>query len=169
MRIYNGFLFPLPNIVLAYWQERTSNCANATIRYSPSLAINRNMSEATTKRVLLVDDEPNIIVALEFLMKQQGYQVDTAYNGQDALQKMEAHIPNVVVLDVMMQGMDGFEVAQQIRRNPALEDTRIVFLTAKGTKEDRMEGYTKGGEVYLTKPFDNDELVSVIGNLMEFG
>ena len=128
------------------------------------------MSEASnSKRILLVDDEPNIIIPIEFLMQQQGYQVDMAYNGKDALTKMEAHTPDVVILDVMMPEMDGFEVARQIRNNSKYENTSIVFLTAKGTDQDKMSGYDSGGEIYLTKPFENDELVQTVKELIQFG
>ncbi|MEM0994150.1 MAG: response regulator [Bacteroidota bacterium] len=127
------------------------------------------MLKPETKKVLLVDDEPNILVPLEFLMKQQGYQVEKAQNGIAALDKMKKDVPNIVILDVMMPGMTGFEVAKQIRAQPKFEDTRIVFLTAKGTPEDKMNGYSNGGEIYITKPFDNSDLVTKVNELIEFG
>ena len=95
-------------------------------------------------------------------MKQQGYQVQIAENGQQALDMVENFLPNVILLDVMMPGLDGFEVAKRIRANDALSNTQIIFLTAKGTKEDRRKGYKSGGEVYLIKPFDNDELIETV-------
>jgi len=119
-------------------------------------------------KVLLVDDEPNILVAIEFLMEQQGYSVRTAYNGQSALSAIESELPDVIVLDVMMPGMDGFEVAKAVRDNPACSNIPIVFLTAKGTSDDKCKGYESGGEVYLIKPFDNDELVNTIRELIEY-
>ena len=118
------------------------------------------------KRVLIVDDEPNIIIPIEFLMKEQGYQVDTALNGKIALSKMETFSPDVVILDVMMPEMNGFEVARQIRSNESHNQVHIVFLTAKGTDADRLSGYDSGGEVYLTKPFENSELVEVVNDLI---
>jgi len=121
-----------------------------------------NNSQQSKANILLVDDDPSIIIALEFLMKQQGYQVQIAENGQQALDMVENFIPNVILLDVMMPGMDGFEVAKRIRSNDALSNTQIIFLTAKGTKEDRRKGYKSGGEVYLIKPFDNDELIETV-------
>ena len=100
--------------------------------------INQNMTtkKQPTANILLVDDEPNILIALEFLMNQEGYTVETAKNGQVALEIMESFTPDVVLLDVMMPGMDGFEVAKKIREDAALHNTQIIFLTAKGTKED---------------------------------
>ena len=127
------------------------------------------MNDYSNKRLLLVDDEPNILVPIEFLMKQQGFQVEKAFNGQEALDNMKANRPDIVILDVMMPEMDGFEVAKQIRSNPAYDKTQIIFLTAKGTHQDRKDGYSSGGEVYLTKPFDNDELVSVVTEMAAFG
>lgn len=119
--------------------------------------------------ILVVDDEPNIIVAVEFLLKQEGYEVFKAYNGVKALEAMKTHQPSIIVLDVMMPEMDGFEVARTIRANPNWEDVRIIFLTAKGTTADRFEGYANGGEVYITKPFDNQALMDAINEVVAYG
>ena len=126
--------------------------------------INQNMTtkKQPTANILLVDDEPNILIALEFLMNQQGYTVETAKDGQTALKIMESFTPDVVLLDVMMPGIDGFEVAKKIRENSVLDNTQIIFLTAKGTKEDRKKGYKSGGEIYLIKPFNNEELIEAV-------
>lgn len=121
------------------------------------------------KRVLLVDDEPNILLAIEFLLKKEGYTIQKAFDGQQALEVAASFRPDIIVLDVMMPELDGFEVARRIRNTPDMEDTRIVFLTAKGTPNDKMTGYASGGEVYLIKPFDNDELVRIVQELAEFG
>lgn len=120
------------------------------------------------RKVLLVDDEPNILVPLEFLMLQQGYSVRKARNGTDALQILADFNPDIIILDVMMPGQTGFEVAKAIRSNLNHQHVQIVFLTAKGTPEDKMTGYDSGGEVYLTKPFQNDELVQVVAELFEY-
>ena len=127
------------------------------------------MADKTNTKVLLVDDEPNILVALEFLVKKEGYRVFKAQNGEQALAAMAAEQPHIVLLDVMMPGMDGFELARKIRANDKYDHTRIIFLTAKGTQEDRFQGYATGGEVYITKPFDNDELINTINEVIEFG
>jgi len=124
---------------------------------------------AIIKTVLLVDDEPNIIVPLEFLIKKEGYITLTASNGKQALQIMETTKPDVVILDVMMPELDGFETAKIIRQHPAWEDVRIIFLTAKGTDKDKVDGYRSGGEIYLTKPFDNEEIIGAINEILEFG
>jgi DNA-binding response OmpR family regulator len=120
-------------------------------------------------KILLVDDEPNILIALEFLFEQDGYRVEKAFDGHQALEKAVAFRPNIMILDVMMPGLDGFEVARRLRNMPDFEDVRIVFLTAKGTTNDRMQGYSSGGEMYLTKPFDNQELIRIVREIVEFG
>ncbi|MBR9922211.1 MAG: response regulator transcription factor [Bacteroidetes bacterium] len=120
-------------------------------------------------RILLVDDEPNILTPIEFLMRQQGYDVDKAFDGKHALEKMAAFLPDVVILDVMMPEMDGFEVARNIRSNAAYDQTRILFLTAKGTDADKINGYNQGGEMYIIKPFDNSELVNMVNEMVEYG
>jgi DNA-binding response OmpR family regulator len=122
-----------------------------------------------TVKVLIVDDEPNIVVALEFLLEREGFTVRKAYDGQQAIAEAQRFVPDIMVLDVMMPGMDGFEVARQIRNTPALEYTKIVFLTAKGTQRDKETGYAHGAEYYLIKPFDNEVFVQTVLEIMEFG
>ena len=120
-------------------------------------------------RILLVDDEPNILTPIEFLMKKEGYVIEKAYDGVQALSKMKSFQPNLVILDVMMPLMDGFEVARKIRKEPAYEDVRIIFLTARGTDADKINGFSKGAESYIVKPFDNDTLVNMVREMVEFG
>ncbi len=127
------------------------------------------MAAQKNKKILLVDDEPNILVALEFLVKQQGYTVFKATDGMQALEQLEEVHPQLIVLDVMMPGMDGFEVAKRIRSSAHYDNVPIIFLTAKGTKADRMNGYASGGEIYITKPFDNEDLINTINEVVEFG
>lgn len=126
-------------------------------------------SQSKAAKVLLVDDEPNILVALEFLMTQEGHHVLLARDGEDAVEKALAFLPDVVLLDVMMPGHDGLEVARQLRNLPELEHTRIIFLTARGTAQDKQQGYKSGGEVYLTKPFDNEALVTLVNEVITYG
>lgn len=124
---------------------------------------------ANAAKVLIVDDEPNIVLAIEFLLQREGYQTDKAFNGLQALEKASSFLPDIIVLDVMMPGMDGFEVAKNIRQNPALEQTKIVFLTAKGTEKDKQTGYANGAEIYMIKPFENTELVTVVSEMLAYG
>lgn len=127
------------------------------------------MTDKKTVKVLLVDDEPGILTALEFLVKNEGYQVFTATNGEQALALAQELLPRLIVLDVMMPGLDGFQTALRIRAIPQLEDCHIIFLTAKGAVQDRRQGYDSGAEIYVTKPFDNDQLMDAINELVEFG
>ncbi len=124
---------------------------------------------AHQKTVLIVDDEPNILTAIQFLLSQKGYRIEKATNGREALEKIAMVKPRIVILDVMMPEMDGFQVARRIRQDESLDDVRIIFLTARGTQEDRFRGYETGGEIYLTKPFDNDELVGTVQDVLEYG
>ena len=120
-------------------------------------------------KILIVDDEPNIILVLEFLLEKQGYQVKKAFDGLHALEILVDFTPDVIVLDVMMPNMDGFETASAIRKIPELEATTIVFLTAKGTETDRRQGYNTGAEYYMIKPFDNAVFVSTVNEIMAYG
>ena len=120
-------------------------------------------------KILLVDDEPNILVAIEFQLTKEGYQIQKAFDGQQAIEKVESFHPNIIILDVMMPGLDGFEVARRVRHMDGNDDIKIIFLTAKGTTQDKMKGYSTGGEYYLIKPFDNDELVDLVKELVAFG
>ena len=126
-------------------------------------------TSASAAKVLIVDDEPNIVLSLEFLLKHEGYQTQKAFNGLRALEIAAEFLPDIVVLDVMMPGIDGFEVAQQIRLNPLLEYTKIIFLTAKGTQRDKETGYAKGAEAYMLKPFENEVLVTTVNEMLTYG
>ncbi|MEM6768994.1 MAG: response regulator [Bacteroidota bacterium] len=121
------------------------------------------------QKILIADDEPNILVTLRFLLEQAGYAVVEASNGKQALEVAIRERPQVAILDVMMPEMEGFQVATSIREAPALADLRIVFLTARGQSQDFTTGYRSGGEIYLTKPFDNDHLINTINELITFG
>lgn len=127
------------------------------------------MNESSTPaKILIVDDEPGILMAIEFLMQKNGYVTETAVDGQDALKKLEHFHPDAIILDVMMPNMDGFEFAQEVRKDETYFDTKILFLTAKGTGRDKMQGYGSGGDSYLTKPFDNEALVEMVQEMLEF-
>lgn len=127
------------------------------------------MTDMQNTKILLVDDEPNILIALEFLFEQEGYIVEKAFDGLQALEKAHVFRPQVIILDVMMPNLDGFEVAKRIRMMQGFDDVRILFLTAKGTSQDKLKGYSSGGEVYITKPFDNEEVVRLVNEAVEFG
>jgi len=118
-------------------------------------------------KVLIVDDEPSIVLAINHLLTTAGYNTDTAENGLEALQKVQQFQPNLMVLDVMMPEMDGFSVALKLREESKHKNLKILFLTAKISDKDRFNGYASGADHYLTKPFDNDELVMKVQQMLE--
>lgn len=116
--------------------------------------------------ILVVDDEPNIVLSLEFLMKKEGYGVRTASNGVEALDAIREAKPDLVLLDVMMPRMDGYEVCEAIRKDPELDAVRIVMLTAKGREVEREKGLALGADDYITKPFATRDLVEKVRQFM---
>ncbi len=116
--------------------------------------------------LLIVDDEPNILLSLEFLMKREGYQVHLARDGQQALDAIAALRPDLVLLDVMMPIKTGFEVCQEVRADEALKSTRILMLTAKGRDTDVAKGLALGADAYMTKPFSTKELVEKVRQML---
>ena len=110
-------------------------------------------SQVAPARVLIVDDEPNILLSLQFLMKKAGYQVRTATDGEQALAEIARERPDIVLLDVMMPKLDGFSVCQRIRATPEWRDVRVIMLTARGRDVEREKGRTLGADDYITKPF----------------
>lgn len=122
-----------------------------------------------TTRILIADDEPNILISLEYLMKRQGYEVFVARDGQEALDLLRTHLPRLVLLDVMMPRKSGFEVCQELRADKALEDTLVLMLTAKGRDTDVAKGLGVGADAYMTKPFSTKELVQKVTDLLAAG
>jgi DNA-binding response OmpR family regulator len=119
-------------------------------------------------RVLIADDEPNIVISLEFLMKQQGYETHVARDGDEALAEVESFRPDLVLLDVMLPRRNGFEVCQKLRAD-GWTDLRIVMLTAKGRDVEIEKGLALGADAYVTKPFSTGELVERVASLLEAG
>jgi DNA-binding response OmpR family regulator len=117
-------------------------------------------------KVLIADDEPNIVISLEFLMKRAGYEVCIARDGQEALDAIDRERPDLVLLDAMMPRRDGFEVLQAVRANEALASTRIVMLTARGRDTDVAKGEALGADAYMTKPFSTQELVAKVAEVL---
>lgn len=120
-----------------------------------------------SKKILIVDDEPNIVVPLQFLMEQSGYTVDVAYSGEEALESISRWRPDLVLLDIMLPGMDGFEVCQIMRLNEEWRDIKIIFLTAKGRDVDVAKGMVLGADAYIIKPFSNAEIIAKVRELLE--
>jgi DNA-binding response OmpR family regulator len=117
-------------------------------------------------RVLIVDDEPNIVTSLEFLMERSGYETRVARDGDEALAAVEAFRPHLVLLDVMLPRRDGFEVCQHLRAG-GWTDLKIVMLTAKGREAEIAKGMAVGADSYVTKPFSTRELVEAVSRLLE--
>lgn len=125
------------------------------------------MTDSSIIKVLIVDDEPAIILSLDFLIRKAGYHLYIARNGQEALDIVAAEKPHIVVLDIMMPDVDGYEVCRRIKQDPATTDTRIIFLSAKSKVEDIERGLALGADFYITKPFSNKYLMEKIRHLAE--
>ena len=119
------------------------------------------------KEILIVDDEPNVVVPIQFLMEQQGYRVMIAERGEDALDLIYQYKPDLVLLDIMLPGIDGYEVCEIVRLNPKYRKIKIIFLTAKGREEEIAKGLALGADAYITKPFSNAELVAKVKEILE--
>jgi len=120
-------------------------------------------------KILIVDDEPNILVSLEYLMKREGYEVHLARDGDAALAAIRRERPALVLLDVMMPGKSGLEVCDAVRADEALAATKIVLLTAKGRDTDVAKGLALGADAYVTKPFSTRELAQRVRELLAQG
>ena len=118
------------------------------------------------KRVLIVDDEANIVAALDYLLRRSGYEVSVAATGDEALRQVEAFAPDLVLLDVMMPQKSGYEVCRRIRERPEWSAEKIVMLSAKGREAEVSKGISLGADLYVTKPFSNAELVARIRELL---
>ena len=118
------------------------------------------------RSVLVVDDEPNIVLSLEFLMKQAGFEVRVARDGEQALKALAERAPDLILLDLMTPGIDGYEVCQKVRGNPATRGVKIIMLTAKSREVEREKGLALGADEYITKPFSTRELVDRVKRLL---
>ncbi len=118
------------------------------------------------KKVLIVDDEKNILISLEFLMEQAGYNLCLANNGEEALEQVAAFEPDLILLDVMMPKINGFEVCRRVRENPHWQQTKIIMLTAKGREVEIAKGLALGADAYITKPFSTKELLAQVRHML---
>ncbi len=125
--------------------------------------------ETVKRKVLIVDDEPNIVTALEFLLERRGYEVRVATNGEEAMAHVESFLPDVMLLDVMMPKRSGYEVCQRVRERPDMQHVKIVMLSAKGREAEVNKGLSLGADLYITKPFSTQELVERIDALLGAG
>ena len=127
-----------------------------------SKGITENTGRIMAQSILIVDDAPNIVLSLEFLMKQEGYEVFAVDNGEEALDFLSRNKPDLILLDVMMPRKDGYEVCQAIRADDTMHDVRIIMLTAKGRDVEREKGLALGADDYITKPFSTREVVEKV-------
>lgn len=119
------------------------------------------------ERLLLVDDEPGLREAVQAYLEDSGFTVDTASNAQEGWELLQQHAPNLVISDIMMPQVDGYQFLKQLREDPRFNTLPVVFLTARGMTADRIQGHRAGVDAYLSKPFDPDELVAIVENILE--
>lgn len=119
-----------------------------------------------SKRLLVVDDEPNLLLAVAACLRAEDYEVTTARSGREALQRLAGAVPDLVVSDIRMPGMDGYQLARQLRGSPRTALIPIVFLTARDQTADRIEGFRAGIDAYVTKPFEPEELIAVVDGIL---
>ena len=119
------------------------------------------------KKILLVDDEPNIIMSLEYTFKKNNFEVYIARDGQEALDILEHHVPDIIILDVMMPNVDGYATLEEIKKNDALQHCKVIFLSAKNKESDIQKGLELGAIAYMTKPFSLKKLVDKVKELLE--
>jgi DNA-binding response OmpR family regulator len=120
-----------------------------------------------SKKILIVDDDTGIMVALKFLLEQNGYDTLIAFSGEDAMEVVERHHPDLILLDVLLPVVDGFEVCQRVRENPDFKDIRIVLVTALGGEAHVVKGLDLGADAYVVKPFSNAALMAKVRELLE--
>jgi len=119
-----------------------------------------------TRKILVVDDDPYILMSLEFLMKKNGYDVIVARNGNEALELVDKQLPQLVLLDIMMPDVDGYEICRHIKQSKKLKAIKVVFMSAKSREADIQKGYDLGASLYITKPFSTREMMKQINTLM---
>jgi len=118
------------------------------------------------KKILIADDEPNIVISLEFLMQRNGYEVKTAGDGEAALDLVHEFRPDLILLDVMLPLKSGYEVCQKIRENPELGTVKVIMITAKGRDIEVAKGLALGADAYITKPFSTQDLLDQVKRLL---
>jgi len=120
-------------------------------------------------KILVVDDDPYILMSLEFLMRKNGYDVMVARNGTEALELVEKQVPHLVLLDIMMPDVDGYEICRHIKKSAKLKSTKVVFMSAKSKESDIQKSYDLGASLYITKPFSTRDLLKKVQELLAAG
>ena len=111
------------------------------------------------KTILIADDEPYLIRSLSYVLQREGYHVESAVDGQEAMSKIETLRPDLVFLDLMLPRLDGFQICRRVKERPDLRSTYVIILTAKGQQEDRQKGFQAGADAFMTKPFSPKEII----------
>lgn len=124
------------------------------------------MKNNLAHKILIVDDDPNILLSLEFLLRKNNYQVYIARNGMEALSAIEQELPDIVLLDVMMPDLDGYEVCEFIRKNETYAHAKVIFISARSKESDIEKGYEMGADLYVVKPFSTRTLLEKITELV---
>lgn len=122
----------------------------------------KDNSQRDSKKLLLIDDDPNLILLVKDYLEFRGYDVMTAENGREALEVLDNKIPDMIICDVMMPEMDGYSLVKHIRQEPRTNTIPVLFLSAKGQSQDRVKGLNEGADVYMVKPFEPEELVAQV-------
>lgn len=122
----------------------------------------KDNSQKDNKKLLLIDDDPNLILLVKDYLEFRGYNVDTAENGREALEVLDQLTPDMIICDVMMPEMDGYALVKHIREEPTTNRIPVLFLSAKGQSQDRVKGLNEGADVYMSKPFEPEELVAQV-------
>lgn len=117
------------------------------------------------KKILIVDDEPNIVMSLEYTFKKNNFEVFIARDGQEALDILKNALPDIIILDVTMPNVDGYNTLEQIKNDPRLKHTKVIFLSAKNKEKDIEKGLALGANLYMTKPFSVKKLVEQVNEL----
>ena len=123
--------------------------------------------ETTAKTVLLIEDEPNIIEAVSFILSRDGWEVKTHSNGHDAMDAVRARAPDLIILDVMLPGKSGYDILEEIRADADFADTPVLMLTARGQEKDREAAERAGADQYMIKPFSNADLLAAMRDLVK--
>lgn len=122
----------------------------------------KDSSQKDNKKLLLIDDDPNLILLVKDYLEFRGYNVVTAENGREALEILDDNVPDMIICDVMMPEMDGYSLVKHIREEPTTNRIPVLFLSAKGQSQDRVKGLNEGADVYMVKPFEPEELVAQV-------
>jgi DNA-binding response OmpR family regulator len=118
-------------------------------------------------KILIVDDEPNIIMSLEYLLRRKNYEVFIARNGSEALESIQKDLPQLILLDIMMPDVDGYQICEFVKTTPEYKEMKVIFLSAKSKKSDIEKGLALGADLYLLKPFSNKDLLQNINNVLK--